>query len=346
MKYIIISITFFLLTYTNISAQQYLLKFEEVTNNGLICELDIYMSYTSTGKLGSSNLVFSYDTTVLSNPSMVSDNLTLPFFASPSLTTPNINQVSLNIVLNVPNFGDNIDTKPNWTNLCRVRFDIIQQGDPNLIWLYTGGTRQTVVFKDDQSTILLADTLINMSSTKVPVELSYFKARNIESSSIQLDWETVSETENDYFEVQRKALDGRWEAIGKVKGQGTSSSPVQYQFLDEKAHRGVNYYRLKQVDYSGIYEFSPIQNASVEIENKIVVYPTITSGKLQFERTEPFDKAISISILNLSGQLVQQFDFPRGQSRFHIDIHQLPKGMYILRANDSTILSSQKILKL
>ncbi len=89
----------------------------------------------------------------------------------------------------------------------------------------------------------------------VPVELISFSA-SISDNSILLIWETASELNNLGFEIQKKFRNDNFAAIGYIKGSGTTSEKNIYHFVDNSALAGLNIYRLKQVDYSGKYDYS------------------------------------------------------------------------------------------
>lgn len=90
----------------------------------------------------------------------------------------------------------------------------------------------------------------------VPVELASFQAIS-ENGHIILEWLTATESNNYGFEIQRRAaasLD--WKTIGFVQGKGTTTNAQQYRFVDDQIAAGSYYYRLKQIDFDGRFEFS------------------------------------------------------------------------------------------
>ncbi|TAH20559.1 MAG: T9SS C-terminal target domain-containing protein [Cytophagales bacterium] len=89
----------------------------------------------------------------------------------------------------------------------------------------------------------------------LPVEVISFTATTQKSNAL-ISWETIREKDNDYFEIQ-KSIDGKnFMTIGIVRGNGTSVSKHSYQFIDSEPHKGVNYYRLKQIDLDGKINYS------------------------------------------------------------------------------------------
>jgi len=94
------------------------------------------------------------------------------------------------------------------------------------------------------------------TNTWFPVELAFFNAVNADDKVV-LEWATESETNNFEFQIQRKASgEADWNKIGSAKGQGTTTTPHKYSFTDHPVDIGTYYYRLKQIDFDGSFDFS------------------------------------------------------------------------------------------
>ncbi|MEQ8712773.1 MAG: T9SS type A sorting domain-containing protein, partial [Cyclobacteriaceae bacterium] len=129
---------------------------------------------------------------------------------------------------------------------------------------------------------------VDEDETPLPVELLYFVGAQ-EADHIQLDWATATEINNDHFEVER-SVDGEiWDVIGMVNGFGTTSTPQNYVHVDINPQIGVAYYRLRQVDFDGAFEYSSIIQVSYKFEDfDFNVYPN------------PFEQSFLIDIRGLS----------------------------------------------
>lgn len=94
----------------------------------------------------------------------------------------------------------------------------------------------------------------------LPVTLVSFAAAAVPNRAVHLDWNTASEPNNDFFEVQH-SLDGRtFAAVGRVAGHGSSLRPAAYSFTDAApGDAAAHYYRLRQVDRDGTGTFSPVR---------------------------------------------------------------------------------------
>jgi hypothetical protein len=106
----------------------------------------------------------------------------------------------------------------------------------------------------------------------LPVELLEFSGKNQGSSNL-LHWTTASEENNKGFEIERSRNDRDFEHIGFIKGSGNTASERRYMFTDESLGKGIHYYRLRQVDFDGAYEYSQVIQIKVEKESVLFGEP-------------------------------------------------------------------------
>lgn len=154
----------------------------------------------------------------------------------------------------------------------------------------------------------------------LPVELVSFEARPVNSTS-ELTWETASESNCDYFDVQRSADGINFISIGRVQGAGTSNVRRTYQFIDEAPSARVNYYRLKQVDLNGMSQMLPIRQvkfdqteatASLALQS---VAPNPFKGPATVSYYCDSDKPVWLEVYNLNGQLMERLELPAGEGK-------------------------------
>ncbi len=124
----------------------------------------------------------------------------------------------------------------------------------------------------------------------IPVELISFSA-DVNLNGVSLTWATATETNNQGFEIQRSE-DSKieklqeWEIVGFVSGNGTTTEPQSYSFIDENLSASKYQYRLKQIDFDGTFEYS----STIEVE---VNSPTKFS--LEQNYPNPFNPSTKIS---------------------------------------------------
>jgi hypothetical protein len=122
---------------------------------------------------------------------------------------------------------------------------------------------------------------IVMSITPLPVELLYFEG-DAHSLFNNLRWSTASEHNSDYFEIQ-VSIDGlNWEYVGTRTAAGNSTQVQNYSYLDYFDESGIHYYRLKQIDFNGVYKmYGPISVNNLPLSTKkIVGYYTISGQEI------------------------------------------------------------------
>ncbi|XOV68445.1 MAG: beta strand repeat-containing protein [Fluviicola sp.] len=141
--------------------------------------------------------------------------------------------------------------------------------------------------------------------SSLPVELVGFGGQR-NDLSVTLQWHTISEVDNDYFEIQRAVAEGEFEAIGQVNGQGTTINKTTYDYEDVFPSRETAYYRLKQVDFDGDFEFSPviaIEGISLPKED---IFTVIEYKNDLLKLRLNSEKQTSLIISNIEGKVIQQ----------------------------------------
>lgn len=186
----------------------------------------------------------------------------------------------------------------------------------------------------------------------LPVELLYFNAEAKEGRNVLCRWETATEINNDYFEVEAaREQEGnlRFESIGRVSGNGTSSTPHAYAWLDTQALKGRNYYRLKQVDYDGTIAYSKtvvvLLNGSKSFE-VIGISPNPFYNQANLFVQVPASGNLEIHISNTLGQSVYAGNrhLAKGSNSFDLAIEEgLAAGVYYVQL---TFDREQTVVKL
>ncbi len=181
--------------------------------------------------------------------------------------------------------------------------------------------------------------------TPLPVELISFEA-SIVNSTILLDWATASEIDNDKFLIQR-SLDGEvFETIGEVAGNGTTSDLQEYSFADKSPISGIAYYRLKQIDFDGKFEYSPLVAVNyLDGANGLRVLLFPNPAKDFFKVSLEAD----INVNNITGQLIDpsgriiRTQLSRDGLAYTVDTKHVNNGLYILQLNIDGQIIKQRI---
>lgn len=173
----------------------------------------------------------------------------------------------------------------------------------------------------------------------LPVELISFTVDSKDNQNY-LAWTTATEINNDFFSIERSNNGSKFAKIGKVIGTGNSYSTIDYRFVDESPESGSNYYRLKQVDYDGKYEYSDIVRAD-NTTSRIKIYPTNTTDYITIDMDE--QQVASVVVFNEVGQTIKEMTITEMQTR--IDISDLPNGMYFVQVNAQSGKEIKRIIK-
>ncbi len=183
----------------------------------------------------------------------------------------------------------------------------------------------------------------------LPIELTLFTGKNENGKNI-LEWNTSSETNNDYFIVERDKGQGEWESIGKVKGSGNLTTAKNYSFTDANPLRGINYYRLKQMDYNGHSGYSKILEVnSLFEESYFNVYPNPSNGTSTFSGSikSSSSKEVLVAVTDITGRQVYSKIIPvlaDGTFRIAFDYSKrLSPGVYFVTVTSDNEVYNQKL---
>jgi hypothetical protein len=181
-----------------------------------------------------------------------------------------------------------------------------------------------------------SSTLIpnSFTGTALPIELTRFEGNNKEGYNF-LTWQTASESQNNGFDIERSTDGNRFEKIGFVAGKGTTNERQNYSFEDKSAS-GLVYYRLKQLDFDGRFEYSKIISIAQNGKNQASVFPNPSNGVFSIVGAEDIEEE-QFTLINSIGQTI----VIAGQNDQQLDLSAYPSGVYYLR-----VASSGQVMKL
>ncbi len=186
-------------------------------------------------------------------------------------------------------------------------------------------------------------TTMGTVSSTLPVELLYFQGELVESE-VLLTWATATELNNEGFEIEW-STDGKYfEYVGFVEGRGNSKKVNKYHFTDTEPRPGTNFYRLRQVDFDGNFEYSktisiaytPLDQA---FEANVFPNPAPSSNINLHIETGNLTQSVVVEILDLTGKTVHQEQLPILQPRadypLNVPSGRLKSGTYVIRISQS-----------
>ena len=178
--------------------------------------------------------------------------------------------------------------------------------------------------------------MVKLTTCVLSVELLSFTATTKGDNNL-LNWHTASEINNSHFIIQRSKDGENFMDIGTVKGAGTTTTPQYYNFTDDKPLNGINYYRLKQVDFDGQEDDSKIVSVNRLSEGKSILaaYPNPTHTVLTVEHTPSVQ---TLEIVNPLGQIIKIIKPKLDAYQTDINTTDLPNGIYFLRFNQTELI--------
>lgn len=190
-----------------------------------------------------------------------------------------------------------------------------------------------------------------LDNTETPVELTSFTATANEKE-VTLKWSTATELNNQVFEVQRKFGNNTFVTVGSVRGHGTTTSPNQYSYVDKLIDPGKYFYRLKQIDYSGTFEYSNEIEVEVRVLDKFTLEqnypnpfnPTTTIGYVLQEKSNA-----KLTLLNALGEEIAVLineEQEKGYHKVEFDGSKLTSGVYFYQLKAGEFIQTKKMILL
>ncbi len=178
------------------------------------------------------------------------------------------------------------------------------------------------------------------TSSTLPVEMTYFDLK--QSDVISIQWGTASELNNEKFEVQKSTDGESFYHLGSVYGHGTTTLPKDYEFVDYRPSIGVNYYRLKQIDFDGAFEYSRTRVTFYEAVRATNIYPNPATDELKLSiGTDYLNTTTEIKIINMAGKQVFYSNEILKNPTLEIEFN-LESGLYFLTLKNGSFKEQLK----
>jgi hypothetical protein len=186
------------------------------------------------------------------------------------------------------------------------------------------------------------------SPISLPVELTAFNAQVL-SEGVQLTWRTASEQNNAGFEVQRSNDQANWTTLGFVRGAGTTTEAQSYSFTDAQASGRV-FYRLKQIDFDGQFEYSNVIEVDAGTPKTFVLeqnYPNPFNPSTAISYQLPMASTVSLKVFDMLGKEVATLVNGRqkaGAYTVNFNANQLSSGVYFYRLQAGSFVQTRKMM--
>lgn len=212
------------------------------------------------------------------------------------------------------------------------------KGDSSF-FVYEGGKYWVEVTNDKADKLTLYSTPVDVSSSIIlPLNWLSFTAVNC-SGNTCLQWETENEQNTSHFEIE-KSTDGKNFIKTETTASYNSPGKHTYHSTDYTPATGINFYRIKQVDLDGTYSYSNIISIRMNPTDRITIVPNPAHN---FILLKGISKAISVSVYNTAGQLLNQWNNVNGNQQ--LNISNLGQGIYIIKVLQADRESTYKLIK-
>jgi hypothetical protein len=189
-------------------------------------------------------------------------------------------------------------------------------------------------------------------SNPLPVELLSFTGKNLDDKNL-LEWATLTETNNDYFIIEKSKDGNDFEVLKQVDGAGNSNTVLFYNETDDTPFNPVTYYKLKQVDFEGSYTYSDIISVFSTLQSEqpvfINLYPNPAATLVNLDIYSPSESEINVEIYDYLGMVIlsEKRQIMKGNNTLAFDISKLADGIFYSRVfiNGSDFAGYKKFVK-
>lgn len=325
-------------------AQVTLVVGNQTTTVGNTVSIPVHIESTQAVDIAGFQFAITWDATVLEYQSL--SNYGISSFDADDFGTPDMTGTNNQIIVTWEEYPD-LFSVDGQGHLFNINFTVNENLSDASTDISTCTSCVSTEFYD-QNVELLTTAVQNgyVIVSSLPIELLQFNAQAIKNKTAQLSWLTATETNNSHFEIERSIDTKNWQMLAKISGKGTSTTQQNYEYLDQRPIKGQNFYRLKQVDLNGDYEYSNIEIVDIEKETGIISWTNPVKDKLYISYEAIQNKDIVFDIYSSDGKLIehQVFKVVAGQNNLIWDVHHLANGLYWIK-NKSEETAAFKVIK-
>ena len=177
-----------------------------------------------------------------------------------------------------------------------------------------------------------------------PVEFTTFTAEALRDETALLKWGTATELNNDYFQIEHSTDGVNFAKIGLQKGAGTSFEAQSYNFVHPNPRAGINYYRLRQVDLDGTFDYSEIRSVNFAKGGSFQIFPNPSTDYVQIvPPSADTEVDWNVDVYDIQGRLVQKFNLT--DINFRLSTANWPSGVYHLQLRSGQRVEQLRFVK-
>jgi hypothetical protein len=176
----------------------------------------------------------------------------------------------------------------------------------------------------------------------LPIELSEL-TYTCKDNSLQLNWATATENNNDYFTIEKSMDALNFVEIGTVKGAGNSNTELNYEFTDVNLQKDVSYYRIKQTDFDDTFTYSSLispTKCKPIFDFQFEIFPNPSATDLNIKSSVLNTKIV---VLDFLGKIIFESNIETGN--IVLDVSQFESGIYFVQMISEGETQSKKFIK-
>lgn len=195
----------------------------------------------------------------------------------------------------------------------------------------TGDYRASNFNANPNGTTLLSNSgssdffITRFDATPLPVEWLYVQAQRLSDKNVGVEWGCASETDNDYFTVERSVDLVQWHEVDRLAGKGTILTPTQYHLIDVNDFNGASYYRIKQTDFNGKFSYSNVASVNNTAQKIFTLYPNPAKSNILIAMDKE-NMGGTLYIKDMAGKTLIAVPHYFGTA---VNIELLPAGTYM-----------------
>jgi hypothetical protein len=171
----------------------------------------------------------------------------------------------------------------------------------------------------------------------LPITLIAFDAHTMPENSVEIAWATAQEINNSFYTIERSQNGTSFETVGFKEGAGNSNAIIDYTFTDQQPLNGISYYRLKQTDFNGQFEYSEVSRVYVDLNEKVghkVIPNPVNRGevfKVNYPVSEIQDVNVLVASINGGSSMNYVVAIKPEDGYIEVSTAKLSKGLYFIR---------------
>ncbi|MCB9187068.1 MAG: T9SS type A sorting domain-containing protein [Flavobacteriales bacterium] len=190
-------------------------------------------------------------------------------------------------------------------------------------------------------------TLVD-NSDPLPIELVRFVGQ-CDGENVELRWTTWTETNNDFFTLERSLNGEDFETVDILNGAGNSNQPISYELVDQNAFSGTSYYRLKMTDTYGKISYSSVIVVTCgdgSIDFNFVNAYDVDHTEIVVEFTAHENEDFNILLFDAAGRRALDYSGVaiNGMNKVRLPSGSLAQGIYVINLNNNIKNYSKKVL--